>query len=63
MSELYSIDDVVASCNACGAYTLSRDSKLIEHYPTCGGIKEIEKWDRYYSDSEWEKAVLGEELK
>lgn len=57
MSELYHVDDLVASCNACGAFTLTRDPKDIQHYPGCGGIKEVEKWERYYSDPEWEKAT------
>lgn len=29
MSELYVVDDVVASCMACGAYTLTRET-LVE---------------------------------
>lgn len=47
-SELYHIDEIVASCIACGAYTLTRNPKLIIHYPNCGGIKEVTKWDKYY---------------
>jgi predicted RNA-binding Zn-ribbon protein involved in translation (DUF1610 family) len=60
MTELYHVDDIVASCNACGAYTLTRDPKLIKHCPNCGGIKEVVKWREYYSDPEWEKAVIEE---
>ena len=61
-SKLYTVDDIVASCNACGAYTLTRDPKLIKHHPNCGGLPEIEKWDRYYNDPEWTKAIEGEGL-
>lgn len=61
MAELYNIDDVVASCMACGAYSLTRNPKKIEHYPSCGGLAEIEKWEEYYSDPEWEKAITGGE--
>ena len=56
-SQLYSVDDIVASCNACGAYTLTRDPKNIRHHPNCGGLAEVKKWERYYSDPEWEKAA------
>lgn len=52
--EQYSIDDVVATCSACGAYSLTRDPWEIKHYLGCGGIKEIEKWDRYYNGLEEE---------
>ena len=61
MAELYSIDDVVVTCNACGAYSLTRKPEDIKHHSGCGGIKEVEKWDKYYSDPEWEKAVLSED--
>ena len=60
-SRLFHIDDIVASCNACGAYTLTRNPKNIKHYPTCGSIAEVKKWDKYYSDPEWIKAVQNEE--
>lgn len=55
--KLYTVDDVVASCNACGAYTLSRIPKHIKHYQGCGGVAEVEKWDKYYSNPEWLRAV------
>ena len=51
--EQYSVDDIVATCLACGAYSLTRDPWEIVHYPGCGGLKEIEKWDRYYSSPGW----------
>ncbi len=54
--EQYSIDDVVATCNACGAYSLTREPWNIKHYSGCGGIKEIKKWDDYYSSDEWLEA-------
>jgi len=60
-NELYHTDDLVASCIACGAHTLTRNPKLIIHYPNCGGIKEVTKWDKYYNDPEWEKAMTEEE--
>lgn len=60
-SELYSVDDIVASCNACGAYTHTRNPKDIKHYLNCGGLAEVEKWDKYYSDPQWEKAIMNEE--
>ena len=55
--EQYSVDDIVATCNACGAYSTTGDPWEIVHYSGCGGIKEIEKWHKYYSSPEW----LGEE--
>lgn len=55
-SKLYHIDDLVASCNACGAYTLTRNPTYIRHHPSCGGTAEVEKWDKYYSSPEWAKA-------
>ena len=55
-SKLYHIDDIVASCNACGAHTLTRNPKDIKHYPSCKGITEVKKWDKYYSDPEWAEA-------
>ena len=58
-SKLYHVDDIVASCNACGAYTLTRNPKDIKHYPNCSGLAEIKKWDRYYSDPAWLEAVLS----
>jgi len=39
-------------CNACGASTLSGDSSVIKHHPTCGGVDELEKWEEYYSAEE-----------
>jgi len=58
--KLYTIDDVVATCNACGAYTLSRDPARIKHHPGCGGLVEVEKWDRYYDSPGWLEAVAEE---
>ena len=49
MSDLYSIDDIVASCNACGAYSLTRKPEDIKHYKRCCGIAEVGKWDKYCS--------------
>ena len=57
MSKLYSIDDLVATCNACGAYSLSRNPNNIKHYLGCGGIEEVKKWDKYYNDPEWREAI------
>ena len=54
--EQYSIDDVVATCLACGAYSLTRDPWEIKHYAGCNGIKEIKKWDDYYSSDGWREA-------
>lgn len=59
--KLYHVDDVVASCNACGAYTLSRVPARIKHYPNCGGLAEVKKWTKYYDDPEWEKVTMGVE--
>ena len=53
MTKQYEIDELVAICLACGAHTLTRDPKKIVHHKSCGGVKEIEKWDKYYSDPEW----------
>ena len=55
------MDDIVATCLTCGAYSLTRKPEDIPHYSGCGGVAEVEKWDKYYSDPEWEKAVLGED--
>lgn len=55
MTDLYSIDNVVASCLACGAYTLTRKPSDIEHYSICGSVCEIEKWDRYYNNTDLEE--------
>lgn len=60
-AELYTIDDLVATCNACGAFTLTREPKDIKHYLGCGGLAEVEKWNKYYSDPERQKAVESEE--
>lgn len=56
-TELYHIDDIIASCNACGAYTLSRDPSHIKHYPGCGGLREVKKWDDCYSSPERQEAA------
>lgn len=56
-NKLYSIDDLVASCNACGAYTLTLNPNDIKHYCNCGGILEVERWSKYYSDPEWQKSI------
>lgn len=56
-SKLYiNVGDGVISCNACGAYTLTGVPANIKHHPSCGGLAEIEKWEKYYSDPEWAKA-------
>ena len=60
-TELYTTDDLVTTCNACGAFTLTRKPEDIKHYPGCGGLAEVEKWNKYYSDPEWQKAVESEE--
>lgn len=53
MPKLYSVDDVVVTCLACGAFCLvDRKPWRIKHYPGCGGPAEIEKWDRYYAQAE-----------
>lgn len=52
MAELFTVDDVVATCNACGAYTLSKNPERIKHYPSCGGLAEVKKWEDYYSTPE-----------
>jgi len=43
-------DSDIYSCNACGAYGSKEN---IEHSKNCGGQKEIDKWDKYYSSQEW----------
>jgi len=58
-SKLYHVDDIVASCNACGAHTLTRNPEDIKHYPNCGGLAEVKKWDRYYSDPSWQEACTS----
>ncbi len=55
--EQYEINDTVATCLACGAYSLSKNPQEIEHYPGCKGINEIKKWDDYYAGPERARAA------
>lgn len=56
MTELYTnVDEGIISCNACGAYTIDGEEEHIKHYPNCGGLAEVEKWERYYSESNEEE--------
>lgn len=59
MADLYTdVGDGIISCNACGAYTIDGNQEHIEHYPNCGGLAEVEKWERYYDESNREEATL-----
>jgi len=51
-TQQYETNDLVVTCLACGASSLTKDKDRIIHYKGCGGVKEIEKWDKYYSDPE-----------
>ena len=42
----------IVVCNACGAHTLNGNIKDIKHYQDCGGVAEINKWNKYYSTRE-----------
>lgn len=61
LSKLFTtVGNNIVVCNACGAHTLDGDSSHIKHYPNCGGVAEIEKWNKYYSDPGWEASVNSE---
>ena len=56
MADLYTVvEDGIVSCNACGAHTCDGNPEHIKHHASCGGIAEVEKWERYY-ESENESA-------
>ena len=53
-TELFSVDDIVATCLACGAYSITRRPIDIRHHSTCGGFQEVRKWEEYYADGDGE---------
>ena len=58
MDELYTVVDEdigIISCNACGASTIDGNRNNIKHYKTCGGVKEMKKWERYYEEMNQEE--------
>jgi hypothetical protein len=51
MAELYTdLGDGIISCNACGAHATDGNPEHIHHCTTCGGLAEVEKWERYYDE-------------
>jgi len=57
MAELYTnVGDGIISCNACGAYTIDGNQEHISHHHNCGGLAEVEKWERYHDEFNEEEA-------
>lgn len=59
MTELYTnVGDGIISCNACGGYTTDGKQEHVRHYLSCGGLAEVEKWERYYDELNRGEATL-----
>lgn len=56
MAELYTnVEDGIISCNACGGYTVDGKEEHVKRHSSCGGLAEVEKWERYYNESNEEE--------
>jgi len=58
MAELYTVvGEGIISCNACGGYTIDGIEEHVKHHPNCGGLAEVEKWERYYDEASAETSM------